>query len=523
MTDSIAHRLHDHRHLLKGMLRGIEKEGLRVDSEGQLALTPHPSALGSALTHPRITTDYSESLIELITGTHDTPEGTLAELEAIHRNVYQHLGGELIWNHSMPCHLPDEADIPIAWYGSSNSGMLRHVYRRGLAYRYGKVMQCIAGLHYNFSVPDELWALTDTPGDTPQVRRSAGYIALVRNFMRYSWLLMYLFGASPAVSRDFIRKPGAALDTLSPDTLYLPHATSLRMSGVGYQNKSQGSLKPCYNDLQTFLQRMHEAVTTPWPAYEAIGTHHNGQWIQLNTHILQIENEYYSTIRPKQTARRGERPSAALAARGVQYVEVRCLDIDPMQPAGIALETARVMDAFLLFCALNDSPMFPNAGFCGYSADNFSRVATEGRKPGLMLAREGQPVSLVDWGMQLLAQIEPYAQCLDEAFDSGTSYQQALRKQVDKIKDVSLTPSAQVLDTLQRQKISFQEHALELSRQHGQRLREQGVSVEEAQRCDAMAAESLAEQARLENADTLSFDDYVARYNACVGTQASAA
>src|SRR5690606_21618104 len=226
-------------------------------------------------------------------------ESLLGELELTHRYVAQHLDGELIWNHSMPAELPAEADIPIAWYGSSNSGMLKHVYRRGLAERYGKTMQCIAGVHYNYSLPADAWDLLGFEGTTPTDKASKGYLALIRNFTRYSWLLMYLFGASPAVSKSFLRGRPHPLQEFSRDTLYLPYATSLRMSDLGYQNKAQSDLELCYNDLETFLARMQTAVTTPWPAYEAIGTHRDGEWIQLNTNVLQIENEYYSNIRPK--------------------------------------------------------------------------------------------------------------------------------------------------------------------------------------------------------------------------------
>src|SRR5690554_2847852 len=163
--------------VLKGILRGIEKEGLRVDAEGALARTPHPTQLGSALTNPSITTDYSEALLELITGTHGSIQSLRGELEDVHRFVASQLQNEFIWNQSMPAILPGEADIPIGWYGSSNTGMLKHVYRRGLAERYGKAMQCIAGVHYNFSLPDELWGLLGTEGNCIEERRSRGYLA----------------------------------------------------------------------------------------------------------------------------------------------------------------------------------------------------------------------------------------------------------------------------------------------------------------------------------------------------------
>src|SRR3546814_4201470 len=172
--------LGSHLSVLQGMLRGIEKEGLRVTGQGKLAKTPHPSVLGSALANPRITTDYSEALLELITGTHDSTESLVHELEQTHRYVAQQLPSELIWNQSMPAHLPPEAEIPIAWYGTSNTGMLKHVYRRGLAERYGKTMQCIAGLHYNFSLPDTLWDLLGITGASVEDQRSKGYLEIGR-------------------------------------------------------------------------------------------------------------------------------------------------------------------------------------------------------------------------------------------------------------------------------------------------------------------------------------------------------
>lgn len=507
--------LRQHLTALKGILRGIEKEGLRVTEAGVLAKTPHPAQLGSALTNPRITTDYSESLLELITGTHGTTTGLIEELEQTHRYVAQRLDHELIWNQSMPAHLPPEPDIPIAWYGTSNTGMLKHVYRRGLAERYGKAMQCIAGVHYNFSVPDGFWDLLGIEGKSPEDQRSKGYLALIRNFTRYSWLLMYLFGASPAISRDFMRGRPSTLHELDADTLYLPYATSLRMSDLGYQNKAQSDLQLCYNDLDTFLHRLYTAVTTPWPEYAAIGTHRNGEWIQLNTNILQIENEYYSNIRPKRTTGRCERPTTALAERGVEYIEVRCLDIDPYSPVGISVDTSRFMDAFLLFCATEESRLFPNDGFCRDSYDNFATVVKEGRKPGLILIDRDQPVSLADWGAELLDRMAPYARLLDEAH-GGHHYVAAVEGQAGKVRDSQTTPSATLLRNLRESGLSLHDFSLRLSLQHRDALRAQPLSPAQQQEYERMARDSVAEQMRLENSDTENFDSYVARYHAAL-------
>ncbi len=507
--------LGQNRHALKHMLRGIEKEGLRVDGQGKLATTPHPKSLGSALTNERITTDYSEALLELITGTHDTVEGLLAELETTHRFVAQQLRDELIWNQSMPATLPTERDIPIAWYGTSNTGMLKHVYRRGLAERYGKAMQCIAGVHYNFSLPDSIWQIIGTPGSSPEDQRSQGYLGLIRNFTRYSWLLMYLFGASPAVSRSFMRGMDHSLHTLDADTFYLPHATSLRMSDIGYQNKAQSDLQLCYNDLDTFLERLYTAVTTPWPDYVKIGTHRNGEWIQLNTNILQIENEFYSNIRPKRTTSRCERPATALAERGVQYIEVRCLDIDPTTPIGISATTSRFMDAFLLFCAIEESPLFPNNGYCRDSHDNFSLVSKEGRKPGAMLVKQNKPISLVAWGEELLERIAPYAKLLDETHD-GVQYTQAVESQTEKIHDSQQTPSALLLAQLREHGASLHDYSLEQSRRHHETLRAEALSSSTLQEYETIVRNSVIEQQHLERSDTEDFSSYVARYHAAL-------
>lgn len=507
--------LHEHLGLIKGILRGVEKEGLRVDHNGFLARTAHPISLGSALTNPRITTDYSEALIELITGTHDSVDGLQTELEQTHRYVASQLDGELIWNQSMAAHLPAEADIPIAWYGTSNTGMLKHVYRRGLAERYGKRMQCIAGVHYNFSLPDGLWDLLGTPGASIEDQRSKGYLALIRNFTRYSWFLMYLFGATPAVSKGFLEGVSHALTGLDDDTLYLPYATSLRMSDLGYKNQVQSELRLCYNDIETFLRRIYDAVTKPWPAYEAIGTHRNGEWIQLNTNILQIENEYYSSIRPKRTTGRGERPSTALAQRGVQYIEVRCMDIDPECATGISEQTSRFIDAFLLFCAAEESPLFPGIGFCEDSHDNFGLVTKEGRKPGLMLVKQNQPVRLADWSRELIEGIEPYAELLDAAY-GGAQHAQSLEAQRAKVLDSAETPSAKLLQHLRTQKASLHEYSLKQSRKHHDTLLAKPLSATILHDYRQAAADSVIEQARIERSDTESFDTYVARYHAAL-------
>lgn len=507
----------DNLSLLRQCLHGIERECLRVQGDGRLAMTPHPAALGSALTNAQITTDYSESLLEFITPTETDPAETLADLERIHRFAYSKLGDEYLWSPSMPGPLPAEEDIPIARYGDSNIGKLKYVYRKGLALRYGRTMQCIAGIHYNFSVPEALWPVLQAAEDDHSSScdyQSASYIALIRNFRRYSWLLMYLFGASPALDAAFLRGRPHDLQQLDADTLYLPWATSLRMSDLGYQSNAQAGLTPCYNDLASYTSSLRQAVATPYPPYVAAGTHSDGEWQQLNTSILQIENEYYSSIRPKRVVHSGERPIQALLARGVQYVEVRCLDINPFLPLGIDLEEARFLDAFLLFCALEESPTLGGIE-CRDCTNNFLKVVTEGRRPGLHLQSDGGEVLLQDWANRLLERIAAVANLLDRG-QPQAPHGKALQAQRDKVSDPGLTPSAQILNSLRENQESFTRFALRQSLQHARYFRSQPLSPEQQQNYEALASQSLAQQAEIEQSDSIPFDAFVAAYQASI-------
>lgn len=507
--------------LLQQGLRGIERETLRVDAHGRLAKTPHPEAWGSALTHPHITTDYAETLVEFITpAKHDIGE-VLRELENAHSFAYSQLGEEMLWTNSMPCNLPPEDEIAIAWYGHSHRGMLKHVYRRGLALRYGKAMQCIAGIHYNFSLAEGLWdalqsfeakEFPESAKLSARDYRSERYFALIRNFRRYSWLLMYLFGASPALSTCFLKGRSHQLDTLSNDTLYLPYATSLRMSDLGYQNDAQTDLHPRENSLDCYVQTLSAAVNRPWPRYAELGLKNGDTWMQISTNVLQIENEYYSTIRPKRVIRTGERAIQALCRRGVQYVEVRCMDVDPFEPVGISLETARFLDAFLLFCALEESaPIFQDGN--REHAENFATVVKEGRRPGLMLQQNGNPISMQEWGRELIERIRPLADLLD-ATQGVDTHRHTLAIQAAKLEHPELTPSHKVLAAIKANGGSFNRFGLLQSALHATHFRARPPQKEVREQYQQLAAQSLQEQVEIEAEDKGSFDDYIAAYRA---------
>jgi glutamate--cysteine ligase len=501
------------RPLLGQGLRGIERETLRTDAQGNLAMTPHPAGLGSALTNPQITTDYSESLLEFITPAEHDISTVLKELDAIHRFAHTQMNGELLWSHSMPCHLPSEEEIPIAWYGNSHIGMLKHVYRRGLALRYGKTMQCIAGIHYNYSLAEDLWRLLqerEQSDGSAMHYQSESYIALIRNFHRYSWLLMYLFGASPALSTAFLRGRSHQLEILSDDTLYLPHATSLRMSDLGYQNNAQAGLVPPYNTLREYMTSLAKAVRQPYAAYEAIGAKRDGEWVQINTNVLQIENEFYATIRPKRVIKSGERAVEALCARGVQYIEVRCMDVDPFEALGINIETARFLDAFLLFCAFDESPL-TNEAEAQKNVENFARTVKQGRQPGLTLHKGDTEVELRAWGHTLLDKIAATAQLLDQQ-RGDNSHVNALAAQRAKLNDADLTPSARVLRAIRDNGGSFERFALQQSLTHAEQFHAQPPSAEESAFFTQLAHESMEEQAKMEREQTGDFDQFITDY-----------
>jgi glutamate--cysteine ligase len=485
------------REVLTGLRRGIEKESLRVQTDGTLAATPHPARLGSALTHPHITTDFSESQLELITGVHSSAEACVREITEIHQVVYRAIGDELLWGASMPCRLPADDAIPLGRYGSSNVGRAKSVYRMGLSYRYGRRMQTISGIHYNFSLPEH--------------RSNDDYFGLIRNFRRHSWLLLYLFGASPAVCSTFVAGRAHELERLSADTLYLPNATSLRMGRLGYQSDAQSALAVSYNSLESYAASLQDAMLKPYPPYEKIGIRDGGDYRQLATSLLQMENEFYGTIRPKRRIRPGERPLHALRERGVEYVEVRLMDLDPFCPVGITADTMRFLDVYLLYCALSDSPPDTPQELAAISG-NKQRVASRGREPGLTLTRGSQEVTLDDWGAQVLAECSPIAAALDAA-NGTTAHRSALDAAIAALNAPETTPSARVLKAMARDHDnSYVGFVLMQSIRHRDAIWKLPFPAELANRFAHLAEGSLVKQRQIEARDSIPFETYREQY-----------
>ncbi|MGR9105521.1 MAG: glutamate--cysteine ligase [Gammaproteobacteria bacterium] len=497
-------------------LKGVEKECLRITADGKISQTPHPRALGSALTHPYITTDYSEALLEFITPPFVDTTDTLSYLRDIHQFVYDNLGDEMLLASSMPCAISGDASIPIAFYGTSNTGMMKHIYRRGLDYRYGRSMQAIAGVHFNYSVPESLWPVLqdlEENSDAPQEFIADAYFAMIRNLQRRGWIVLYLFGASPAICKSFLRDRKTFyhdFEEFDRATFFKPYATSLRMSDIGYKNSSQAQLNISFNNLEDYIASLTRAIETPHPDYQKIGVLVNGEYRQLNDRILQIENEYYSSARPKQIARSGEKPTLALKRRGVRYIEARSMDIDLFSDIGGGEERLLFMEALLLTCLLTESPRVDARDSAAIN-ENFLAVAYAGRNPELRLQKDGRAVKLSEWALEICTSMRPICEILD-ANEGGSRYTRALENQLAAVEDPSLTPSARILGEMRRSGESFADYALNISRQYRDGFRSRTLPADKTRNFEKISRDSLEEQTRLEEAQNEPFEVFLDRY-----------
>ena len=502
--------------LLCGGLKGIEKESLRISKNGFIAQTPHPKALGAALTHPYITTDYSAALIELITPPFADVKESLGMLRNIHQFVYEHLDNEILLAASMPCGIEGDKSIPIAEYGSSNIGRMKHIYRHGLWHRYGRTMQSIAGIHFNYSVPEALWPVLHQNENSPlnlEQFTADAYFGLIRNFQRMGWLILYLFGASPAICKNFFySRPAlmAQFEEFDNGTLYHPYATSLRMSDIGYKSKNQANLNIDYNSIDGYVSSLSAAINTPYPDYEKIGIQVDGEYRQLNSNILQIENEFYSTIRPKQITESGEKPTLALKRRGVRYIEMRSLDLDLFDPIGIDEDKARFIEALLLTCLMQNSPKTSVQQQQVNNANQLA-VANFGRKPGLELNQGYDQIPLQVWATEILDSMQSVCTILDHD-DLEKPYSSALAKQQRLVDNPDLTASARMLEQMTQLRQPFARFALDISAEHQQYFKRNKLDEIKSRQFNEMAIESHVKQHEIENKVQIPFDNFLSHY-----------
>ncbi|EKM5762106.1 glutamate--cysteine ligase [Cronobacter turicensis] len=505
--------LTEHPEALKGIRRGLERETLRVTPDGELATTGHPESLGSALTHKWITTDFAEALLEFITPVDGDINHMLTVMRDIHRHTARALGDERMWPLSMPCYIKEGQDIELAQYGTSNIGRFKTLYRSGLKNRYGALMQTISGVHYNFSLPLAFWQAKCQVEDAESGKEaiSAGYFRLIRNYYRFGWVIPYLFGASPAICSSFLQGKPTKLPFEKTDCgmYYLPYATSLRLSDLGYTNKSQSNLGITFNDLHSYVAGLKRAIKTPSEEYAKLGLKKDGEYLQINTNILQIENELYAPIRPKRVTRDGESPSDALLRGGIEYIEVRSLDINPFSPIGVDENQVRFLDLFMVWCALADAPeMSSDELLC--TRANWNRVILEGRKPGLTLGIgcETAQFPLEKVGKDLFRDLRRVAQTLD-GIHGGQEYQQVCDRLVACFDDPELTYSARILRSMIENGIGGTGRML--ADNYRTMLREEPLQTLHEEDFRQEQAASLARQREIEAADTEPFDKWLTK------------
>ena len=494
---------------------GLEKESLRVTPAGSISRKTHPLSLGSALTNRYITTDYSEALTEIITPPFANSFDALQFLGDAHAFVYSKLGDENLWSTSMPCVLEQGANIPIAQYGSSNAGLMKSVYRKGLGHRYGRVMQVISGVHYNYSPTDEFWlGLQELERDAANSRDfiDQRYFGMVRNLKRFGWLIPYLFGASPAVCKSFIGDRDTNLSEFNENTYFEPYATSLRMGDIGYTNSKEkcAGINVSYNSLNDYISSLEYAINTSCPEWERIGIKVNGEYEQLNTNILQIENEHYSTVRPKQIAGGLEKPTLALKKRGVRYVELRSIDVNAFHPLGVSQGQLLFLETFMLFCLLLDSPPIDDKEQKEIDR-NLELVAHNGRDEQINLLRYGSEVRLNKWAGEICSNMLGICEQLD-GDDPSKPYSSVMAKQQETVADPELTPSARMLADMRANGEGFFHFAQRMSQQHKEFFAEWELSQERQQLFEEEVENSIQQQIAMESADQIDFDHFLSNY-----------
>jgi glutamate--cysteine ligase len=300
-------------------------------------------------------------------------------------------------------------------------------------------------------------------------------------------------------------------DTVGKGTVFLPYGTSLRMSDLGYTNKEQATLKITYNSLDEYVTGLRRAITTPSTQFSKIGVKVGDDYRQLNDNILQIENEFYSPIRPKQTARDGETPSQALERGGVEYVEIRALDVNPFSDVGITAQQMHFLDLMLLHCLLQPSEEM--SWEQQQQADkNFTKVVMQGRDPRLSLQQNGIDRLMADWLEELFADFSSIAKALDNS--SGNKvYQNHLADLYEWVLNPESTLSGQILRLLKEEDRDNSNLGMQLAKQYREQLKNEPLSYYKQDDFVKWAAESeQAFEERYQQDNNVDFDTFLANY-----------
>ena len=489
---------------------GIEKESLRI-IQSQITQSTHPKKMGSALCNRYITTDFSESQLELITPPLPDKTAGLEFLDHIHHFVSHNINKEILWPFSMPPTIKSEQDLPIADYGISNLGLFKQLYRKGLSHRYGRSMQAISGVHYNYSLPDSILHSSffeDHQLDSRAIR-SDSYFRMLRNIYRMNWLVIYLFGASPILTKDLLTKNTEPIQKLDNQTYYLPYATSLRMSDFGYQNLLRAALNISSDSLNDYISDLNMATSTISEDFQNIDTQNNTDQLQINANLLQTEDEYYAVARSKSNIISNQRLTSKLKKGGVDFIELRSLDLNPFSRIGIDEETVYFLEVFLIYCFLTTSNLI-NKDELKAIKDNDLLVAKRGRDPSLLLQKDQASIGLQEWGKQIVDEMMPIAELLD---GKTTVYRDMMYTMTSKILDPNQTLSGLLLDKVITEKVDL----IDLGNSIGEANKQYYLDLEKSENpywsiLEKEALDSRAQQSKLEAENNKSFENFVADY-----------
>ncbi len=399
---------------------GIEREGLRCEISGKLALTPHPEVFGEKLRNPYITTDFSESQLELITPAMDTLEQTYDFLSELYDIAVMEIGDEYIWPQSMPCIIPEDKKIPIARFCKCPPGVDAESYRQKLMLKYGGKKQLVSGIHYNFSFKESLIQKLHTAYapqlDTKSFKNSL-YLKVTRNYLRYRWLIIYLLGSTSTMHETYVEACGKQLKKISSDSFSSDGALSYRNGDCGYQNK-----------------------TAIFPNYDSVGEHIASLERFIKEGTIESHKELYSQIRLK--AKDNGNLLESLQKDGICYLEYRSIDINPFDRAGISLNDLYFMQLFnlyLLFKEESDYTLWQEEAL-----ENQKAIATHGQK-ALQLKKDGNLVLKEDWGMEMLQEMRKLNDTL------GLDKQDVIEIMEKRLKDYQLTYAYQLVEAVKRE------------------------------------------------------------------------
>lgn len=397
---------------------GIERETLRLDENGYLAKTDHPEVFGDKSHNPYITTDFSESQIEVITPAFKSVEEAYNFTRSLYDIVAMEIKDEYLWPESMPCIIPEDKDIPVAKFNGSSKESQE--YREKLLIKYGGKKQLISGIHYNFSFDEaiikKLYEDSEEKLSYKEFKDSI-YLKVARNYLRYRWLIVYLFGAAPIVHESFINSCKCPLKEVNHNEYSSLGAISHRNGKCGYKNKID--LFPSYNTVSEYLESIDGYIKD-----ELIDSH----------------KELYSQVRLKPSDTKNFKES--LLKDGIKYLEYRTIDINPFEKGGISLEDLRFLQVFNIYLLTKEESNFEN--WQEEALENQQLIAVHG-VDDIELKFNGKSISKIDFGLEILNEI----MIINDELNLG--FKDVINNMIAKLKDSKLTYSYKITEKIKEE------------------------------------------------------------------------